>query len=181
MNFLIEGGIKLPISFLDKNFGSTFFSLLESTEKQIRIISPFIGYKTATVLVNFIEETGYDIECVLITRFDREDFIKGVSSLAGLERLIKIGVKVYALQDLHTKLYIFDEESVIMGSANFTFNGFYRNHEFGMFMEKEPGFSAECNNYFNGLLTDIKSSGDWEVTIERIEKEKPHCDDAVAF
>ncbi|WP_033718382.1 phospholipase D family protein [Bacillus cereus] len=169
----------MPISFLDKNFGSTFFSLLESTEKQIRIISPFIGYKTALALVNFIEETEDDIECVLITRFDREDFIKGVSSLDGLERLIKAGVKIYALQGLHTKLYIFDGESMIMGSANFTFNGFYRNHEFGVFMEKEPKFAAECNNYFEGVLTDIKSSGDWEITLERIEKEKPHCDDAV--
>lgn len=82
-----RGGINLPISFLDGNFGNTFFSLLESIEKQIRIISPFIGYKTALALVNFIEETRNDIECVLITRFDREDFIKGVSSLDGLERL----------------------------------------------------------------------------------------------
>ncbi len=43
----------MPISFLDKNFGSTFFSLLDSTKKQIRIISPFIGYKTALALVNY--------------------------------------------------------------------------------------------------------------------------------
>lgn len=169
----------MAISFLDKNFGSTFFSLLDSTKEQIRIISPFIGYKTALALVNFIEEVEDDIECVLITRFDREDFIKGVSSLAGLERLIRAGVKMYALQGLHTKLYIFDGESVIMGSANFTFNGFYKNHEFGIFMEKEPMFSLECNNYFDGLLNDIKCSGDWEITMERIEKEKPYCDDAV--
>jgi hypothetical protein len=169
----------LPISFLDKNFGSTFFSLLDSTKKQIRIISPFIGYKTALALVNFIEEAEVEIECVLITRFDREDFIKGVSSLAGLERLIKAGVKMYALQGLHTKLYSFDGKSVIMGSANFTFNGFYKNHEFGIFMENEPVFSLECNHYFEGLLNDIQDSGDWEITMERIDKEKPYCDDAV--
>lgn len=169
----------MPISLLDKKFGSTFFSLLDSTKKQIRIISPFIGYKTAVALVNFIEETEDDIECEIITRFDREDLIKGVSSLAGLERLIKAGVKMYALQDLHSKLYIFDSESVIMGSANFTFNGFYKNHEFGMYMEKEPVFSAECNDYFNGLLNDIKKSGDWQITLTQIEKEKPYCDDAV--
>ncbi|WP_335545342.1 phospholipase D family protein [Neobacillus drentensis] len=169
----------MPISFLDKNFGSTFFSLLDSTKKQIRIISPFIGYKTALALVNFIEEAEVEIECVLITRFDREDFIKGVSSLAGLERLIKAGVKMYALQDLHTKLYLFDGKSLIMGSANFTFNGFYKNHEFGIFMENEPVFSLECNHYFEGLLNEIQNSGDWEITMERIDREKPYCDDAV--
>lgn len=78
---------------------------------------------------------------------------------------MKVGVKIYALQVLHTNLYIFDGESVIMGSANFTFNGFYRNHKFGVFMEKEPKFAAECNNYFEGVLTDIISSGDWEITL----------------
>ncbi|OZQ73883.1 phospholipase D-like domain-containing protein [Paenibacillus odorifer] len=169
----------MPISFLDKNFGSTFFSLLDSTKKQIRIISPFVGYKTALALVDFIEEAEEDIECVIITRFDREDFIKGVSSLAGLERLIKVGVNIFALQGLHTKLYIFDGESVIMGSANFTFNGFYRNHEFGVFMEKEKQFSKECNSYFDGLLNDIANTGNWKVSIEQIEKEKPYCNDAV--
>ncbi|MBE4907862.1 phospholipase D family protein [Bacillus luteolus] len=169
----------MPISFLDKNFGNTFFSLLDTTKKQIRIISPFIGYKTALALVNFIEETESELDCVLITRFDREDFIKGVSSIAGLECLKKAGVKMFALQDLHTKLYIFDSESVIMGSANFTFNGFYKNHEFGIFMEDEPEFSKECNNYFEGLLNDIMNDDDWEITLDRIAKEKPYCDDAV--
>ncbi|PGT88757.1 phospholipase D family protein [Bacillus sp. AFS040349] len=169
----------MPISFLDKNFGSAFFSLLDSTKKQIRLISPFIGYKTALALVNFIEQTEDELDCVLITRFDREDFIKGVSSIAGLECLKKAGVKMYALQGLHTKLYIFDSESVIMGSANFTFNGFYKNHEFGIFMEDEPEFSKECNNYFEGLLNDIKNDDDWEITLDRIAKEKPYCDDAV--
>ncbi|ADP34538.1 phospholipase D family protein [Bacillus atrophaeus] len=169
----------MPISFLDKNFGSTFFSLLDSTKKKIRIISPFIGYKTALALVNFIEETDNELDCVLITRFDREDFIKGVSSFTGLELLKKAGVKMYALQGLHTKLYIFDNESIIMGSANFTFNGFYKNHEFGIFMEEEREFSVECNNYFDGLLKDIKNHGDWEITQDLIAKEKPYCDDAV--
>ncbi|MCO4852449.1 phospholipase D family protein [Bacillus vallismortis] len=169
----------MPISFLDKNFGSTFFSLLDSTKKKIRIISPFIGYKTALALVNFIEETDNELDCVLITRFDREDFIKGVSSITGLELLKKAGVKMYALQGLHTKLYIFDNESIIMGSANFTFNGFYKNHEFGIFMEEEREFSVECNNYFDGLLKDIKNHGNWEITQDLIAKEKPYCDDAV--
>ncbi|OXS60814.1 phospholipase D-like protein [Bacillus sp. V-88] len=169
----------MPISFLNKNFGSTFFSLLESTKKQIRIISPFIGYKTAVSLVKFIEESEVELDCVLITRFDREDFIKGVSSITGLEYLKKAGVKMYALQGLHTKLYIFDNKSVIMGSANFTFNGFYKNHEFGIFMEEEPLFSGECNTYFEGLLNDIQSDNDWEITLDRITKEKVFCDDAV--
>lgn len=170
----------MPISFLDINFGSTFFSLLESTKKQVDIISPFIGYKTACALVDFIEESEKEIECTLITRFYREDFINGASSIAALEKLLNSGVKVYALKDLHTKLYIFDNESVIMGSANFTFKGFYKNHEFGIYIEKENIFASECSNYFNGLLKEIKESGDWEVKIDMVEDEKRTCDKIVA-
>lgn len=170
----------MSISFLDINFGSTFFHLLESTKKQVNIISPFIGYKTACALSDFIYESEKEIECTLITRFDREDFINRASSIAALEELINSGVKIYALKDLHTKLYIFDNESVITGSANFTFKGFYRNHEFGIYMEKEKVFAEECNNYFNGLLKEIKESGDWEVKIDKVEEEKRICDNIVA-
>lgn len=175
----MEGNI-MAISFLDKNFGSTFFSLLDSTKKQIRIISPFIGFKTACALVKFIEESGDNIKCTLITRFDREDFLNSASSIAGLELLIDYGVEIFALQNLHTKLYIFDNESVIMGSANFTFNGFYKNHEFGIFMKTELAFSEECIAYFDGLLNDINKSGDWRVTKVQIENEKRICDKIVA-
>lgn len=169
----------MAISFLDKNIGSTFFSLLDSTNKQVCIISPFIGFKTASTLISFIEESKANIQCILITRFYREDFINGASSIAGLELLANAGVQIYALQDLHTKLYIFDKKSVIMGSANFTFNGFYKNTEFGMLMENEKIFSEECINYFNGLLEEIKQSGDWKLNIEMIENEKRICDRVV--
>lgn len=166
----------MPISFLEKNFGSKFFSLMKANQKEIRIISPFIGFKTASMLADFIEESKEDIECILITRFDREDFINGASSIAGLERLVKAGVKVYALQGLHTKLYIFNKETIIMGSANFTFRGFYKNHEFGVLMENEIVFAQECSQYFDKLLSDIIDSGDWEVTSSIVETEKKICD-----
>jgi hypothetical protein len=37
-------------------------------------------------------------------------------------------------------------------------------------MEEKPIFTAVCNNYFDRLLSDSKDSGNWEVTIEQIEK-----------
>lgn len=173
----------MPISFLDTNIGTTFFSLLESTENQVHIISPFIGFNTALNLSKIMEEATEDIECILITRFYREDFLNKVSSLAGLELLANAGVRIFALQNLHSKLYIFDEKSIIMGSANFTFNGFYRNHEFGVFMENELEFSKECNYYFNNLLQEIKNAGagagEFEVKLDRIQKEKRICDKIV--
>nr|WP_239541455.1 phospholipase D family protein [Pullulanibacillus pueri] len=152
--------------------------MLDSTEDQINIISPFIGLKTAFGLAEWIESLD-NIKCCIITRFNREEFIRGASSIEGLEHLVRAGAKLYALQDLHTKLYIFDNHSVIMGSANFTFNGFYKNHEFGLYMENENDFTKQCQDYFDGLLNKLKSNGDWQISLERILKERQYVNISV--
>ncbi|WP_412760762.1 hypothetical protein [Pallidibacillus thermolactis] len=58
--------------------------------------------------------------CNIITLFYRKDFIERVSSIYGLERLLYAKANIYALVDLHSKLYVFDSYSAIIGSANFT-------------------------------------------------------------
>ncbi|MEZ7792180.1 phospholipase D family protein [Niallia circulans] len=168
----------MSINLISKGFGEKFYSLLDSTEDQINIISPFIGLKTAFGLAEWIESLD-NIKCCIITRFNREEFIRGASSIEGLEYLVRAGAKLYALQDLHTKLYIFDNHSVIMGSANFTFNGFYKNHEFGLYMENESDFTKQCQDYFDGLLNQLKSNGDWQISLDRILKERQYVNISV--
>lgn len=162
----------LTINIINKNFGKTFYDLLENTSQELLIISPFISFKTADHLATWLNENDNNINCTIITRFNREEFIQGANSIEGLERLQAAGVKLYALQHLHTKLYIFDKKSVIMGSANFTFKGFFKNHELGMFIEDEPLFLNQCVNYFCKLHSDINESGDYKITQEIIQEEK---------
>jgi hypothetical protein len=177
---LIFEEVKMPVHLINKNFGGIFYSLLESTQKQVLIISPFISYQTANKFSAWLEQTDEEVECTIITRFNREEFIRGASSTKGLERLNKAGARLFALQHLHTKLYIFDQHSVLMGSANFTFSGFFKNHELGLFMENELVFSSQSREYFNHLLTEIKESGDWEITQERIAKETMYIEKAIS-
>ncbi|AZH29615.1 NgoFVII family restriction endonuclease [Paenibacillus sp. M-152] len=117
----------------------------------MNIISPFIGRNMA-ISLSAVLESDEELECNIITRFYREDFIQGASNIDGLDRLLSAGANIYALQDLHSKLYIFDGTSVITRSANFTFNGFYKNYEFGMLIENEPVFANECSDYFKESL-----------------------------
>lgn len=161
----------MSINIINQDFGEKFYNLLESTLNEINIISPFIGLKTAFSLSEWLEQNP-NIKCNIITRFNREEFIRSASSIEGLEHLINAGANLYALQDLHTKLYIFDDHSVIMGSANFTFKGFYKNHEFGLYMENEEEFTIQCQDYFDGLISLITTDGDWKITLERIIKER---------
>jgi hypothetical protein len=172
--------VSIGIHIISKGFGERFYGLLDSCSAQINIISPFIGRNTATSLAEVLESVE-GLECNIITRFYREDFIQGASSIDGIDRLFNSGAKIYALQDLHSKLFIFDNKSVITGSANFTFRGFYKNHEFGMFMEEEPTFANECSDYFFGLLDRMKSAGDgeWLITQKMIDREKEKVNDSI--
>ena len=122
------------------DFADEFNDILLSTEQQVKIVSPFIGFKTANILSSFLDRNG-SVECKIITRFYREDFIQNVSSIHGLYNLVNSQAKVLALQDLHTKLYLFDSFAGILGSANFTMGGFYHN----LFLASINPSSAELN------------------------------------
>lgn len=161
----------MPIEIIEKNFGNTFFDLLHETRNELLIISPFISYETANRVANWLEEVEEDISCKVITRFNREEFIQGANSIRGLLRLHQTGARIFALQHLHTKLYLFDSHSVLLGSANFTLSGFFKNHELGLFMKNEPVFAGQCLDYFQNMLSQIQHNGEWELTIERLEKE----------
>lgn len=161
----------MPIQLTKQNYATEFLDMLRLTEKAIKIISPFIGRKTAEKLSEFLI-CNPQVDCKVITRFYREDFIQGVSNLDGLEALLKSNVKILALIDLHTKLYLFDDAFGIMGSANFTSGGFYYNHELSVLFSDEDEILIDFNNYFDGLWTLLDSNGDWRITLEKIEQEK---------
>jgi hypothetical protein len=165
------GGVYMSVNFLNENIGKEYLFLLESTSKSIYIMSPFISFSTANQLSTWLEETSDNIVCKIITRFNREEFIQGANSLKGIERLFEAGVELYALQHLHSKLYLFDNSSCIMGSANFTLSGFFKNHELGIILKEEPDFTKQCVDYFEDTLERIKQCGDFRITREVLDKE----------
>lgn len=145
--------------------------LFESAESSIKIISPFIGTDMAQLLTdNMVINPELKVE--IITRFYREDFIKGVSKISALEKLNDAGVKIYALVGLHTKLYLFDMDSALLGSANFTSGGFKLNHELSLYVEDENEVNRQLVTYFDNLIKTISQSGDFLLTTEKIAEEK---------
>lgn len=159
----------MAIELLNSEHWSTLINTLNNSKKTIRIISPFIGFKTAQLLKQCVKDNK--IKCILITRFYREDFLNNASSLEGLKELVSAGVEVYALQDLHTKLYLFDESVSIVGSANFTMGGFKLNHELSMIISDENEIINSLNKYFDDILNEINSTGNWLIDINKIEEE----------
>lgn len=69
---------------------------------------------------------------VLITRTDLRDFAKGSSNLDAVCDNAKLGASVRSLPRLHAKVYIIDECSALVTSANATHSGMRRNWECGI-------------------------------------------------
>lgn len=167
----------MSIELVTSEHNNTILNSIKATKKKISIVSPFIGFYTAKLLSEIVKDNS--LECIIITRFYREDFLNNASSLEGLKILNNVGAKLYALQDLHSKLYLFDEDVAIAGSANFTMGGFKFNHELSFIIEDEKKLYNDLSIYFENLLLEIKNLGNYEITLEMIEKEIEDTDSII--
>lgn len=158
----------MPYELISRNSLSTFEDLIGSAEERIWIISPFIGFRTASALVEAINP-GVDLR--VISRFDREDFIKGVSSLEALSLIINAGGEIFALRGLHTKLYLFDKVHSIITSANFTVGGLVNNFEIGVLFTQETEIANEVLDYFDDLRNRILQHDEDRRTSSKVTKD----------
>ena len=148
------------IQIIDKNWLDLFLAELHETGS-VRLISPFVTNNIVNHLLN--KSTAKEIR--LITRFNLNDFRSKVSSLSALKILVQKGVEVKGIKNLHSKVFIFDEKSAIIGSANFTAGGFFNNYEFGI-KTTDILTISKTTEYFHNLWlinTDI-------LTLSQIEE-----------
>jgi HKD family nuclease len=157
------------ISYNHKDMINTLF--LESKDK-IRIISPFLSKQMASLLA---EAARNGVDCSFITRFYLQDFLDGANSLDGLQEMLDAHVNLYAVIGLHTKLYLFDNNKAIVGSANFTEGGLVRNIELSVFMSDEPTID-KLNDHYSEILDAVNKADEGIITQEMINDFKERYD-----
>lgn len=153
---------------MTNNLESELFNMLKKAQQKIIIVSPFMNLSSTEKLVDIVQKNS--IDCTVITRFDRKAFIENAHSLDALKLLIENKVEVLALKNLHSKLYLIDFKQCFAGSANFTTKGLNVNQE--ILMHFDTPEVHQFNSYVNDLLAEIKQSGDWNITLNRIEIEE---------
>lgn len=131
--------------------------------KTIRIISPFIN----THMVNQLLDNWHGNDIEVITRYNLEDFYSKASDIKAIEKLLKHNANIKGIKDLHSKVYIFDNKSTIITSANFTFGGFHRNKEFGI-ISRSSEIIKNSLEYFT-LLWDVDPH---VLTLSKVEEFK---------
>ena len=135
----------MSFRLVSDGWGAEFENALRRDPGELRIVSPFIKRRALQRLLAFRP----DGVCV-VTRFDLEEFAKGVSDVAALRALLECGATIRGLRALHAKLYVFGDTVAVVTSANLTVSGLDRNPEFGMVTE-DPAAIRSCLDYFDEL------------------------------
>lgn len=148
----MKESMKSAIRTLHRDHFDSFKSELNTT-KNLLIISPFITEEITHFILKKIP--GKNIK--LITRYNTYDFYNGVSDLNAIKVFFNNGTKIRGVYKLHSKLYIFDNRSAIITSANFTTAGMVNNMEFGLLVY-DIKVVNKCVSYFNLLWKEANNS-----------------------
>jgi len=166
--YRIKGVVEMKVLYSDLH--QQLFNEFPQVLSSLIIISPYISLYTIEQLLEKTKKYNELVKINIITTFDRNNFLNGASSLEAIQLLVKNNIEVYALNNLHTKAYIFNDSKCVVGSANFTRNGLLFNHELLLVLEQAQDIKPIVE-YTHKLLDDIKKAGDWLITEELIKNE----------
>ena len=106
--------------------------LMAKTSNSVNIFSGFIKCSAVHWLKDNLDSS---VEVNIIGRLSASDLIKGASDLEIYNICKQLGWNVGILNNLHSKVFIFDNEHLMLGSANLTMRGLslegYGNIELG--------------------------------------------------
>jgi hypothetical protein len=136
----------MGVRLVDGGWSSELSDALAADSSSVRIASPFV--KEGAVAQLFENAAPATIQ--LVTRFNLDHFSEGVSDIAALRRLLKLGARIRGVKRLHAKLYLFGSARAVVTSANLTQAGLLKNHEIGIVAEG-PGLASRCGGYFDHL------------------------------
>ncbi|MBS1903223.1 MAG: phospholipase D family protein [Bacteroidetes bacterium] len=154
------------ITLYERNWKPFFQEELRKT-KHLKIISPFIG---AGILSEVGATCDYS-KIELITRFSLKDFATGVSNLDALKEATVQGAKIFGVQGLHSKVYLFDDRAAIVTSANLTENGLSNNFECGIYTS-DPSTIHDLLLYFRylqsiaGMPLSVLRCAEWQSELD---------------
>lgn len=118
----------------------------------ITIASPFLN----EAIWKFTDLLDAKVKRSFVTRINLRDFAFGASSLPTMFKLVQNGWNLYSLPHIHAKLYIFDNSTALVTSANSTFAGLTRNLECGIAVRNSKVIINMRKLLFEGLGSDSK-------------------------
>lgn len=140
-----------------------FVRLLSSTQRHVRLASPFIKKDVASIIAENVR-SGARID--YLNSFKLANFHRGASDLEALSILIRHNASVRSYHQLHAKIFLFDDQRAVVTSANLTPGGLFSNFEYGILIEDEK-LSAKIAKDFKIIFEDKDLTG--KITSEIVD------------
>lgn len=124
----------------------TFYDLVDTTEEDLLIASPFISGEPLKAIVEIIADKQLlgSMHVTLVTNLAVDSLLSGSLDAAALLYLAQSipNSTVTYLPSLHAKIYVADTKAAVVTSANLTNKGLAGNHEYGVLL-RDPVLVSE--------------------------------------
>lgn len=145
----------------------TFYSLVSACQKEMILCAPYIKMES---IKEIIRKKQKESRITVITSANLSNFIQGSSDLSAIKFLLDNDATVLNYQDLHAKIYLFDNSKALITSANMTYSGMYHNYEYGVLIDKNDTIIDKIETDFIEMMDD-QNSGEYDLNkISDIEK-----------
>ncbi len=145
------------MKILKNPWKDNFIELVSESKSSIKITSPFVK---KNICDDLLLAKPKNVKLNLVTSFKMLNVYSGALDLQGLESIINNNGIVQNYQNIHSKVYIFDDKKIVITSANLTNGGFLKNFEYGVFSNNKElvnqavdDFSLITNNEKTGLIS----------------------------
>ena len=156
------------ISIVKTTSKDSFFSLIKEANKEMLFCAPFIKKE---IVDEILSNRNPGVVLEVITSANLANFVSGSLDVEAIKTLLDAGIKVLNFQNLHAKIYLFDNKKALVTSANLTNNALYNNYEYGLLLhedEKET-VNAIYSDFIMMMDSELCGSFDKE-SIKEIEK-----------
>lgn len=138
---------------------NVFYELVSECNNKMVLCAPFIKKESVNQI---LKKKKGSSKLTVITSSNISNFIQKSSDLSAIRQLLENDATVLNYQDLHAKIYLFDNEKVLITSANITYSGMYRNYEYGVLVSEEDTIMNQVEKDFN-VMMDNKNAGEYNL------------------
>lgn len=136
-----------------------FYRMVSECDSHLRITSPYIKSNVVTRLYDHIKD---NVQFDVVTSCKLMNFYRRASDIEALSYIMNKGGSLLNFQNLHSKIYIFDDKKAIITSSNLTKGGLSTNYEYGIEIS-EPDLINSITKDFDSLKNDERT-GTVELT-----------------
>ncbi len=144
----------MPNRLISGEWEAAFLHLFHQAEAEFVMVSPFLGREPVEALRDALcrREQGERIRVRCVVNCSSDHLLDGSVDSEAMALLAKDcpQADIFHLGGLHAKVYIADQKTALITSANFTWSGWRRNREVGVWLE-EPNMVREAYQWVSAI------------------------------